>query len=99
MEDYVGLARDEVGLKTAIEQIREIRAEFWENIKVAGPANRYRLNLQKAGRLIDFLDLGELMAIDALNRKESCGGHATGTGHVKGNGQLRLWQLQQPSGV
>ncbi len=75
MEDHVGLARDEAGLKSAIQQIREIRAEFWENVKVAGPANRYRLNLQKAGRLIDFLDLGELMAIDALNRKESCGGH------------------------
>ena len=75
MEDHVGLARDEAGLKSAIQQIREIRAEFWENVKVAGPANRYRLNLQKAGRLIDFLDLGELMATDALNRKESCGGH------------------------
>ena len=75
MEDYVGLTRNEAGLKTAIEQIREVRAEFWENVKVVGPANRYRLNLQKAGRLADFLELGELMAIDALNRRESCGGH------------------------
>jgi len=75
MEDHVGLARNEAGLKKAIEQIREIRAEFWENVKVAGPSDRYRLNLQKAGRLADFIELGELMAIDALNRRESCGGH------------------------
>ena len=75
MEDNVGLARNEAGLTKAIEQIREIRAEFWENVKVAGPSDRYRLNLQKAGRLADFLELGELMAIDALNRRESCGCH------------------------
>jgi succinate dehydrogenase / fumarate reductase flavoprotein subunit len=75
MEDHVGLARNEAGLKTAIEQIRQVRAEFWENVKVAGPSNQYRLNLQKAGRLADFLELGELMAVDALERAESCGGH------------------------
>jgi succinate dehydrogenase / fumarate reductase flavoprotein subunit len=75
MEDHVGLTRNETGLKKAIEKIREVREEFWKNVKVAGPANKYRLNLQKAGRLADFLEVGELMAIDALNRKESCGGH------------------------
>ena len=75
MEDNVGLARNEAGLKKAIEQIRGIRAEFWENVKVAGPANTYRLNLQKAGRLADYLELGELMAVDALECKESCGCH------------------------
>ena len=75
MEDKVGLARTETGLKEAIEQIRGVREEFWQNVKVVGPADTYRLNLQKAGRLADFLELGELMAIDALDRKESCGGH------------------------
>jgi succinate dehydrogenase / fumarate reductase flavoprotein subunit len=75
MEDKVGLSRNEAGLKEAIEQIRALREEFWQNVKVVGPADTYRLNLQKAGRLADFLDLGELMAIDALDRKESCGGH------------------------
>jgi succinate dehydrogenase / fumarate reductase flavoprotein subunit len=75
MEDKVGLARNEAGLKEALEQIRALREEFWLNAKVVGPSNTYRLNLQKAGRVADFLDLGELMAIDALDRKESCGCH------------------------
>jgi succinate dehydrogenase / fumarate reductase flavoprotein subunit len=75
MEDYVGVTRNEAGLKTAIEKIRELRGEFWENLKVPGVDRSYCLNFQKAGRLADFLDLGELMAIDALDRKESCGGH------------------------
>ena len=52
-----------------------MREEFWQNVKVVGPADTYRLNLQKAGRVADFMDLGELMAIDALDRNESCGSH------------------------
>ena len=75
MEDYVGVTRNESGLKTAIEKIRELRGEFWENLKVPGDDRSYCFNFQKAGRLADFLELGELMAIDALERKESCGGH------------------------
>ncbi|MEE4265161.1 MAG: fumarate reductase/succinate dehydrogenase flavoprotein subunit [Desulfobacteraceae bacterium] len=75
MEDKVGLARNEAGLKEAIEKIRAVKDEFWQNVKVVGPADTYRLNLQKAGRLADFLELGELMAIDALDRRESCGCH------------------------
>jgi succinate dehydrogenase / fumarate reductase flavoprotein subunit len=55
--------------------VRELRQEFWGNLKVPGNDRSYNLNLQKAGRLADFLELGELMAIDALDRKESCGGH------------------------
>jgi len=62
-------------LKTAIEMIRELRQEFWENLKVPGNDRSYSLNLQKAGRLADFMELGELMAVDALDRRESCGGH------------------------
>jgi succinate dehydrogenase / fumarate reductase flavoprotein subunit len=75
MEDHVGVTRNETGLKTAIEMVRELRQEFWGNLKVPGNDRSYNLNLQKAGRLADFLELGELMAIDALDRKESCGGH------------------------
>ena len=75
MEDNVGVTRNGTGLKTAIEKVRELREEFWENLKVGGNDRSYSLNLQKAGRLADFLELGELMAIDALDRKESCGGH------------------------
>jgi succinate dehydrogenase / fumarate reductase flavoprotein subunit len=75
IEDYVGVMRNETGLRAAIEKVRELRVEFWENLKVPGNDRSYCLNLQKAGRLADFLELGELMAIDALDRKESCGGH------------------------
>jgi succinate dehydrogenase / fumarate reductase flavoprotein subunit len=75
MEDYVGVMRNETGLRVAIDKVRELRQEFWENLKVPGNDHSYCLNLQKAGRLADFLELGELMAIDALNREESCGGH------------------------
>jgi len=75
MEDYVGVTRNENGLKTAIELIRKLRQTFWEDLKVPGNDRSYSFNLQKAGRLADFLELGELMAIDALDRKESCGGH------------------------
>lgn len=75
MEDYVGVMRNEAGLKTAIKKIRELREEFWDNLKVPGNDRSYCLNLQKAGRLANYLELGELMAVDALDRKESCGGH------------------------
>jgi succinate dehydrogenase / fumarate reductase flavoprotein subunit len=75
MEDYVGVTRNETGLKAAIDKVRELREEFWKNLKVPGNDRSYCLNLQNAGRLADFLELGELMAIDALDRKESCGGH------------------------
>jgi len=75
MEDYVGVTRNETGLKTAIGKIRGLKEEFWQNLKVPGNDRSYCLNLQKAGRLADFLELAELMAIDALDRRESCGGH------------------------
>ena len=76
MEDKVGVTRNEAGLKEAIEKIRALKEEFWQNVKGRRAGrSRYRLNLQKAGRLADFLELGELMAIDALDRRESCGCH------------------------
>lgn len=76
MWEYVGMSRSEAGLKTAIDKIQKLRDEFWQNIRVSGEA-KGTLNeeLEKAGRVADFIDLGELMARDALHRNESCGGH------------------------
>ncbi len=71
----VGMARSEDSLKTALKEIPELRAEFWENVKVAGSGMELNQELEKAGRVADFLDFGELMARDALERNESCGGH------------------------
>ncbi|MCM2280532.1 MAG: fumarate reductase/succinate dehydrogenase flavoprotein subunit [Bdellovibrionaceae bacterium] len=76
MWEYVGMSRQETGLKTALEKIPKLREEFWQNIRVSGDATgTINEELEKAGRVADFLDLGELMARDALHRNESCGGH------------------------
>ncbi len=75
MWDYVGMARDEQGLLKAIEEIKRIRGDFWQNVRVAGTNEELNQSLEKAGRVADFLELGELMAMDALQRRESCGGH------------------------
>lgn len=75
MWEYVGMARNEKGLKIAIEKIQALRSEFWKNVKVAGTNGEFNQELEKALRLADFLEIGELMARDALNRCESCGGH------------------------
>jgi succinate dehydrogenase / fumarate reductase flavoprotein subunit len=75
MWDYVGMSRNEQGLKKAIQMIRELREEFWKNVKIPGNDMDLNQTLERAGRLADFLELGELMAIDALHRNESCGGH------------------------
>lgn len=73
--DQVGMARDQAGLETVIGQIGSLRQEFWQNLRVPGDANTLNKNLEMAGRVADFLELGELMARDALAREESCGGH------------------------
>ncbi|MBS9773924.1 MAG: fumarate reductase/succinate dehydrogenase flavoprotein subunit [Tenacibaculum sp.] len=75
MWDKVGMARNEKGLKEAIAEIKELRDQFWKEVTVPGEANEMNVELEKAGRVADFLELGELFAIDALNRTESCGGH------------------------
>lgn len=75
MWDYVGMARNEAGLKKAIEEIRVLRDEFWKDLYVPGENNEFNQELEKAVRVADFLEMGELMAMDALTRKESCGGH------------------------
>jgi succinate dehydrogenase / fumarate reductase, flavoprotein subunit len=75
MWDYVGMSRNEEGLKKALQMIREIREEFWKDVKIPGDLDNLNPELEKAGRVADFFDIGELMAMDALDRKESCGGH------------------------
>jgi succinate dehydrogenase / fumarate reductase flavoprotein subunit len=72
---HVGMARDEKSLQHAIEEIPKLREEFWQNVRVAGSADTLNKNLEFAGRVADYMELGELMARDALHRKESCGGH------------------------
>jgi succinate dehydrogenase / fumarate reductase flavoprotein subunit len=75
MWEYCGMERTEDGLKVAIERIRALRAEFWRDVKVLGTNEELNQALERAGRVADFLELGELMCIDALHRRESCGGH------------------------
>jgi len=75
MWDKCGMSRNETGLNEAISEIKELRADFWENVMVPGGLNELNKELEKAGRVADFLELGELFAKDALTRNESCGGH------------------------
>ena len=75
MWENVGMARNEAGLKKAITEIQQIRADFWKDVKIPGEMNNLNPELEKASRVADFFDIGELMARDALNRNESCGGH------------------------
>ncbi|RLD36756.1 MAG: fumarate reductase/succinate dehydrogenase flavoprotein subunit [Bacteroidetes bacterium] len=75
MWDHVGMARTKEGLEEGIEMIKELRKEFWKDVRIPGALNEINTELEKAGRLADFLEIGELMARDGLNRNESCGGH------------------------
>ncbi len=75
MWDYCGMERTEEGLRKAIGRIRELRTEFWSDVRVLGTNDELNQALERAGRVADFLELGELMCIDALHRRESCGGH------------------------
>ena len=75
MWEYVGMARNKEGLEKALVEIPKLREEFWKDVKIPGSETELNPELEKAGRVADFLELGELMARDALNREESCGGH------------------------
>ncbi|HMW34454.1 MAG TPA: fumarate reductase/succinate dehydrogenase flavoprotein subunit, partial [bacterium] len=75
MWDEVGMARNKAGLERALSEIPKLREEFWKNVNVPGEGELLNKNLEFAGRVADFLELGELMAMDALQREESCGGH------------------------
>jgi len=106
MWDKCGMARNEKGLKEAIAEIQQLRAEFWKDVRVPGTANEFNPELEKAGRVADFLELGELMCVDALNRRESCGGHfreesQTEEGEAKRNDEefsyVAAWEYKGPS--
>jgi succinate dehydrogenase / fumarate reductase flavoprotein subunit len=75
MWDKCGMARNEQGLKEAIEEIRSLKEEFWSDVRIPGEVKEMNPELDKANRVADFIELGELMCMDALNRRESCGGH------------------------
>jgi succinate dehydrogenase / fumarate reductase flavoprotein subunit len=73
--DYCGMSRNEAGLTQALEMIRKLKQEYWENVKIPGTGEEFNQTLERAGRVADFFEFGELMIIDALHRKESCGCH------------------------
>jgi succinate dehydrogenase / fumarate reductase flavoprotein subunit len=75
MWDKCGMARNATGLLEAIQEIQQLKKEFWSDVKIPGEINEMNTELDKANRVADFIELGELMCMDALNRNESCGGH------------------------
>jgi succinate dehydrogenase / fumarate reductase flavoprotein subunit len=75
MWEYCGMSRNDAGLRTAKKKIQDLKKEFWSNVNILGAATELNQELEKAGRVADFIELGELMVDDALNRSESCGGH------------------------
>lgn len=89
MWEYVGMSRSEDGLKKAISSITDLRKDFWKNVRVPGESQEINTELEKAGRVADFLELGELMARDALVRRESCGGHFREESQTPENEALR----------
>lgn len=101
--DKCGMARDKEGLLGAIKDIQELRKEFWSNVRVVGNANSLNPELERAGRVADFIEFGELMCRDALMREESCGGHfrvehQTSEGEAKRNDDqftfVGVWEYQ-----
>lgn len=90
MWEYCGMERTAEGLRKAIDGIRELKRDFWSNLKVLGTADSLNQSLEKAGRVADFLELGELMCIDALNRRESCGGHFRAESQTEDGEALRI---------
>lgn len=89
MWDKVGMARTKKGLEEAIKEIAALKAEFWKDVRVSGSPNELNMELEKANRVADFIELGELMARDALNREESCGGHFREEHQIDGGETLR----------
>jgi succinate dehydrogenase flavoprotein subunit len=106
MWDYCGMARNAIGLRKALKLIPELRAEFWRSVNVPGSDAELNQALEKAGRVADFLELGELMCLDALHREESCGGHfreeyQTADGEALRNDELfayvAAWEYLEPN--
>ena len=103
MWDYVGMSRNEEGLKKAIQMMKELKDEFWSNLRVTGDMSGMNTELEKAGRVADAIEMGSLMAHDALDRNESCGGHfreesATEEGEAKRNDEefayVSVWEYK-----
>jgi succinate dehydrogenase / fumarate reductase, flavoprotein subunit len=105
MWEYCGMGRNKEGLEKAIDAIKALRAEFWQNLQVPGAADCMSASLEKAGRVADFLEFGELMCRDAIEREESCGGHFR-TEHQTADGEAKrddenfchsaIWEYQGP---
>ena len=100
-----GMARNEAGLKEALQRIPELRAEFWKNVNVAGESGELNQSLEYAGRVADFMEFAELLCLDALHRRESCGGHfrtefQTPEGEAQRDDEnfsyIAAWQYQGP---
>ncbi len=89
MWDYCGMSRNNTGLEEARSKIQALRSEFWENVIVPGQEEDFNQSLEKAGRVADFLEFGELMILDALERQESCGGHFNEAYQTEDNEALR----------
>ncbi len=89
MWDYCGMSRNDEGLNKARQKIQELRGEFWENVLVPGQGSDFNQSLERAGRVADFLEFAELMIIDALERRESCGGHFNEAFQTEENEALR----------
>ncbi|MGQ0635294.1 MAG: fumarate reductase/succinate dehydrogenase flavoprotein subunit [Planctomycetaceae bacterium] len=87
--EYCGMTRNRKGLETAIQKIRALREEFWQNVRVLGSNGSFNQDLERAGRVADFLEFGEVLALDALERNESCGGHFREEFQTKDNDTLR----------
>ena len=75
MWEYVGMGRTKEGLETAVKLCKELKKEFWSDLRIPGDMNGVNTELEKATRVADFIELGELIALDALQKEESCGGH------------------------
>jgi succinate dehydrogenase / fumarate reductase flavoprotein subunit len=87
--EHCGMSRNESGLKLALEEIPKIREEFWRGVSVTGTGADYNMALEEAGRVADFLEFGELLVRDALERRESCGGHFREESQTPENEALR----------
>ena len=89
MWDYCGMARNEAGLKHALQEIPKIRESFWREVSVTGHGQDFNQALEEAGRIADFLEFGELLVLDAFTRRESCGGHFREESQTPDNEALR----------
>ena len=100
--EYCGMARTKAGLEKAIQEIRALRVDFWKNVKVTGTGDTLAPELERAGRVADFLEFGELMCLDALVREESCGGHFRSEHQMEGEAKrdddkfahVAVWEWQ-----